>query len=194
MCDQTSKGRDPAKVAIEERRRRRVRTRRNSKTARACKWSRNGWRKKSGGAAGRTIRRIIVVTTYGGSWWLVRVALGDPARKVVSRAVRSLCARGCRVDRYVHYNMDHSTPRRLSGFLDRVRAGVSRLLAAPGAFPEIPMPHPHRIEGYAIVSEDGMLANAAGIMPDSLQFEADKHFFEQRPRRGRYRGARAPLS
>jgi hypothetical protein len=29
-CDQTSKGRDPAKVAIEERRRRRVRTRRNS--------------------------------------------------------------------------------------------------------------------------------------------------------------------
>ena len=41
------------------------------------------------------------------------------------------------------------------------------------------MPHPHRIEGYAIVSEDGMLANAAGVMPDALQFEADKHFFEQ---------------
>jgi dihydrofolate reductase len=39
------------------------------------------------------------------------------------------------------------------------------------------MPGP-RIEGYAIVSEDGMLANAAGIMPDSLKFEADKHFFE----------------
>lgn len=34
------------------------------------------------------------------------------------------------------------------------------------------MPHPLRIEGYAIVSEDGMLANA-GIMPDSLKFEAD---------------------
>jgi dihydrofolate reductase len=40
------------------------------------------------------------------------------------------------------------------------------------------MPHPHRIEGYAIVSEDGMLANAAGVMPDALQFEADKNFFE----------------
>ena len=33
------------------------------------------------------------------------------------------------------------------------------------------MPHPLRIEGYAIVSEDGMLANAAGIMPDSLKFD-----------------------
>src|ERR1700731_2256418 len=42
------------------------------------------------------------------------------------------------------------------------------------------MPCPRRIEGYAIVSEDGMLANAAGIMPDSLKFEADQHFFERR--------------
>jgi dihydrofolate reductase len=43
----------------------------------------------------------------------------------------------------------------------------------------IPMPRPRRIEGYAIVSEDGMLANAAGIMPDALKFEADQHFFER---------------
>ncbi len=41
------------------------------------------------------------------------------------------------------------------------------------------MPGPIRIEGYAIVSEDGMLANAAGIMPDSLKFEADREFFER---------------
>jgi hypothetical protein len=42
-----------------------------------------------------------------------------------------------------------------------------------------PMSHPRRIEGYAIVSTDGMLANAAGIMPDSLMFEADQRFFER---------------
>ncbi|HEY4849067.1 MAG TPA: dihydrofolate reductase [Methylocella sp.] len=41
------------------------------------------------------------------------------------------------------------------------------------------MPRPRRIEGFAIVSEDGMLANAAGIMPDSLKFEADQQFFER---------------
>ena len=35
-----------------------------------------------------------------------------------------------------------------------------------------------RIEGYAIVSEDGMLATAAGIMPDALKFDADARFFE----------------
>ena len=41
------------------------------------------------------------------------------------------------------------------------------------------MPHPRRIEGYAIVSEDGMLADAAGVMPDQLKVEADKRFFER---------------
>ena len=41
------------------------------------------------------------------------------------------------------------------------------------------MPSPRRIEGYAIVSEDGMLADAAGIMPESLKFEADQRFFER---------------
>jgi dihydrofolate reductase len=41
------------------------------------------------------------------------------------------------------------------------------------------MPRPRRIEGYAIVSEDGMLADAAGVMPDGLKFEADKRFFER---------------
>src|ERR1700690_4316840 len=41
------------------------------------------------------------------------------------------------------------------------------------------MSRPRRIEGYAIVSEDGMLANAAGIMPDQLKFEADQRFFER---------------
>ena len=34
------------------------------------------------------------------------------------------------------------------------------------------------VEGYAIVSQDGMLANAAGVMPASLMLEADQRFFE----------------
>ena len=34
-----------------------------------------------------------------------------------------------------------------------------------------------RIEGYVIVSADGMLANADHVMPDALKFEGDKRFF-----------------
>lgn len=36
---------------------------------------------------------------------------------------------------------------------------------------------PDRIEGYAIVSADGMLADAGGIMPAALNIEADQRFF-----------------
>ena len=36
----------------------------------------------------------------------------------------------------------------------------------------------HQIEGYAIVSQDGMLADANRVMPESLKFKADYEFFE----------------
>ena len=35
-----------------------------------------------------------------------------------------------------------------------------------------------RIEGYVIVSPDGMLADAKGEMPDSIRNEADQRFFQ----------------
>jgi dihydrofolate reductase len=36
----------------------------------------------------------------------------------------------------------------------------------------------HRVEGYVIISADGMIANAAGIMPDELKNQADQRFFQ----------------
>jgi dihydrofolate reductase len=37
----------------------------------------------------------------------------------------------------------------------------------------------YRIEAYVIASADGMLADASGVQPASLQFEADHRHFEQ---------------
>jgi dihydrofolate reductase len=39
------------------------------------------------------------------------------------------------------------------------------------------MPSPYRIAGYAIISSDGMIADAGAVMPDALKIEADKQFF-----------------
>jgi dihydrofolate reductase len=39
------------------------------------------------------------------------------------------------------------------------------------------MARPDRIEGLAIVSADGMIADARGIQPESLKLEADQRFF-----------------
>jgi hypothetical protein len=38
---------------------------------------------------------------------------------------------------------------------------------------------PARIEGYAIVSDNGMIATAKGAMPRALKFDADQEFFER---------------
>src|SRR5690242_14301773 len=42
----------------------------------------------------------------------------------------------------------------------------------------VPLPTSARVEGYAVVSENGMLAGANGIMPDVFKIEADQRFFE----------------
>jgi dihydrofolate reductase len=39
------------------------------------------------------------------------------------------------------------------------------------------MPRPHRIEGYAIISADGMIADANGAQPPELIVKADQRFF-----------------
>jgi hypothetical protein len=39
---------------------------------------------------------------------------------------------------------------------------------------------PLQVEGFAIVSDDGMIADARGIMPAALQVEADQRFFYAR--------------
>jgi dihydrofolate reductase len=38
---------------------------------------------------------------------------------------------------------------------------------------------PYRIEAYVIVSADGMLADASGVQPASLQFDADRRHFQE---------------
>lgn len=41
------------------------------------------------------------------------------------------------------------------------------------------MAKPYRIRGYAIVSDDHMIADSTGIMPPALIFEEDKEYFER---------------
>ncbi|HWP25753.1 MAG TPA: dihydrofolate reductase [Xanthobacteraceae bacterium] len=56
-----------------------------------------------------------------------------------------------------------------------------RPLRAPQRFSPhlVPMAGPQHIIGYAIVSADGMIADASGVQPDALRIEADQKFFYQ---------------
>jgi hypothetical protein len=52
-------------------------------------------------------------------------------------------------------------------------------LTAPDRAQGSPMPGPARIEAYAIISEDGMLADAQRHIPTALQVKADQEFFRR---------------
>jgi hypothetical protein len=57
------------------------------------------------------------------------------------------------------------------------RGGVFLLAAGPNARHYAGMTEGFRIEGYAIISRDGMIADASGAFPSALIFEADKSFY-----------------
>lgn len=68
-----------------------------------------------------------VVTSYGAPWWLVRLAMGDPGRKVLLRALKTACAPQAKSFWLAHYDMDRSTPESRMAFIETVRARVARL-------------------------------------------------------------------
>lgn len=72
------------------------------------------------------IKRLAVVTTYGAPWWLIRFYMGDPERKLWSRGIRKLCARGCSLDWHARYEMDHAEPAERAAFIERVKRGLGR--------------------------------------------------------------------
>jgi putative NADPH-quinone reductase len=73
------------------------------------------------------IRLFGVVTSYGSPWWLTRIVMQDPGRKVLLRALKPMCGPGVRSFYLAHYDMDRSTPASRAAFVERVRARVAEV-------------------------------------------------------------------
>lgn len=71
------------------------------------------------------IKKLAVVTTYGAPWWLIRVYMGDPERKLWGRAIRKLCGKGCTLEWHAQYNMDNTPPERLERFRKRTESAFA---------------------------------------------------------------------
>jgi NAD(P)H dehydrogenase (quinone) len=72
------------------------------------------------------IRLFGVITSYGSPWWVTRLVAGDPGRKVLMRALKSMCG-NARAFYLAHYDMDRSTPESRRRFIARVEARISRI-------------------------------------------------------------------
>jgi putative NADPH-quinone reductase len=73
------------------------------------------------------IKLFGVVTTYGSPWWLTRIVMQDPGRKVLFRALKPMCGPGVRSFYLAHYDMDRSTPASRQAFAERVRKKIAGL-------------------------------------------------------------------
>lgn len=72
------------------------------------------------------VRRIVVVTTHGSSK-LINSLQGEGGKRVVTRALRSLCSRRCRTTWVAMYGVDKSTAEQRQAFLDRVERRLGAL-------------------------------------------------------------------
>jgi putative NADPH-quinone reductase len=76
--------------------------------------------------AGRTrpllqhIVRFGVVTTYGSPWWLNKLVLGNPGRKVFMRGIRHLFSRRARTLWLAQYGLDYIDAATREAFLRKV--------------------------------------------------------------------------
>jgi NAD(P)H dehydrogenase (quinone) len=73
------------------------------------------------------IERFAVVTTYGSPWWVIRLVLGDPNRRILMRGIRILMSRRVRTRWFAKYDMDSAGPASCGRFLRRVEQGMRRL-------------------------------------------------------------------
>jgi putative NADPH-quinone reductase len=74
----------------------------------------------------RNVRRIVVVTTHGSSK-LINSLQGEGGKRVVTRALRSMCSRRCRTTWVAMYGVDTSTMEERTAFLDRVERRLATL-------------------------------------------------------------------
>ncbi|MEJ1158078.1 NAD(P)H-dependent oxidoreductase [Prosthecomicrobium sp. N25] len=73
------------------------------------------------------IRHLWVLTTTGSPWWVVKLYMGDPVRRLLKRGIANVCAPRCRFRMLTLHDMDRATPERLAAHLERVRGEMGQL-------------------------------------------------------------------
>jgi len=73
------------------------------------------------------IRHFHALTTTGSPWWIVKLVMGDPVRRVLRRAIAPMCAKGLRFGMTALHDMDRATQAQREAHLARVRRVMGRV-------------------------------------------------------------------
>jgi NAD(P)H dehydrogenase (quinone) len=73
------------------------------------------------------IRHLVALTTTGSPWWVVKLYMGDPVRRILKRGVANVCARNATFRMLTLHDMDRVTEGGLAAHLERVRRELKTL-------------------------------------------------------------------
>ncbi|TAU86186.1 NAD(P)H-dependent oxidoreductase [Rhizobium leguminosarum] len=73
------------------------------------------------------IRLLYALTTTGSPWWLVRLYMGDPVRRLLKRGIAAFCSKRLNFKVLSLHDMDRATDAKRKLHLDRVRKLLSTI-------------------------------------------------------------------
>jgi putative NADPH-quinone reductase len=73
------------------------------------------------------IKLLWALTSTGSPWWLVRLYMGDPVRRLLKRGIAACCAKGVAFRMLSLHDMDRATPAERAAHLERVRRAMARI-------------------------------------------------------------------
>lgn len=78
------------------------------------------------------LREMLVVTTLGSPWWVDRLVLWQPVKRVLKTAIVGTCAPKCRVRMVSMYKSERLSPAQVDRLAARVERAVEKLMRKDG--------------------------------------------------------------
>jgi putative NADPH-quinone reductase len=72
------------------------------------------------------LSQMLAITALGSPWWVDRVVMRQPVRRVLKTAVLGACAPKCRFDMLSLYKSESLTPAKVDQFWGRIRKVISK--------------------------------------------------------------------
>jgi len=72
------------------------------------------------------LRRVLAVTTLGSPWWVDRLILRQPVRRVLKSALLGTCAPACRFEMLSLYKGEKLAPEAVRAFAERVGRAIRK--------------------------------------------------------------------
>ncbi|MCM0755480.1 NAD(P)H-dependent oxidoreductase [Desulfovibrio aminophilus] len=74
----------------------------------------------------KNLRRVLAVTSLGAAWWVDRLVLRRPVRRVLKTAILGACAPSARLEMLSVYKSEKLDPGRVEAIAARVEAALAR--------------------------------------------------------------------